>query len=93
MTTWTLRKTVTHPKLKKPVVSEFDIDGKIDRVVRRLFALTSQQQYELKRGREVSWVDELGGTITLSVFDKKTAPKKSSGLKKLWSQMAKKAAS
>jgi hypothetical protein len=70
MTTWILKKTATHPRVKKPIVSEIELQGKVDRVVKQLFKLSSKQQYDLKRGREVSWVDELGGTITLSLAEK-----------------------
>lgn len=76
--TWVLTKTVVHKNLKRPIVSVVAMQGKVDRVVKLIYALTSKQQYDLKRGREVTWTDELGGniTITLKKEELKAPPKK-----------------
>jgi hypothetical protein len=66
MKSWVLSKTVTHPKMKAPVVSTLVLVGSLAKVVSKL-KLSGEYACQLKKYGFYSFKDSKGGTVTIEL--------------------------
>lgn len=73
MKIFTLTKTVTHPRMKSPLVQTVQLEARdLNHAVTKRLKLSGSEKYDLRKHQTTSHVDHRGGTITLTIKEDET---------------------
>lgn len=67
-----LTKTATHPAMKHPVVQTVEIDAPDLKAALERLTISNENRCNIRNAGKTSWEDSKGGTITLTLEEKKS---------------------